>query len=121
MKTLQILGTGCPRCKKLAENTEAAAKRLGIPYRMEKVTDIQAIMGFGVMMTPGPCGGRCREGLGKGALRGGDQEDPLGLTDGTSGDWRRPAHCALDSCITNSFSDELYIRRDVPKCVLEHE
>ena len=44
MKTLQILGTGCPRCKKLAENTEAAAKNLGIPYRMEKVTEITKIM-----------------------------------------------------------------------------
>jgi len=52
MKTLQILGTGCPKCKALAENTEAAAKNLGMEYRMEKVTDIQAIMGFGVMMTP---------------------------------------------------------------------
>lgn len=52
MKMLQILGTGCPRCRKLAETTEEAAKSLGLEYRMEKVTDIQAIMGFGVMMTP---------------------------------------------------------------------
>ncbi len=52
MKTLQILGTGCPKCKKLAENTEAAAQRLGIPYRMVKVTEITKIMGFGVMSTP---------------------------------------------------------------------
>jgi small redox-active disulfide protein 2 len=52
MKTLQILGTGCPKCKKLAETTEEAAKSLGLEYRMEKVTDIQAIMSFGVMMTP---------------------------------------------------------------------
>lgn len=52
MKTLQILGTGCPKCKKLAEVTEEAAKGLGLEYRIEKVTDIQAIMGFGVMMTP---------------------------------------------------------------------
>ncbi|HOC68113.1 MAG: hypothetical protein BWX80_00864 [Candidatus Hydrogenedentes bacterium ADurb.Bin101] len=52
MKKLQVLGTGCPKCKKLAENTEAAAKTLGIDYEMEKVTDLNAIMGFGVMMTP---------------------------------------------------------------------
>jgi len=52
MKTLQILGTGCPKCKKLAETTEEAAMTLGLEYRMEKVTDIQAIMSFGVMMTP---------------------------------------------------------------------
>ncbi len=52
MKKLQILGTGCPKCKKLAENAEAAAKAMGIQYTIEKVTDISAIMQFGVMMTP---------------------------------------------------------------------
>lgn len=52
MKKLQILGTGCPKCKKLAENTEEAAKALGIEYELEKVTDINDIMKFGVMMTP---------------------------------------------------------------------
>lgn len=49
---LQILGTGCPKCKKLAEVTEEAAKSLGIEYEIEKVSDIQEIMKFGVMMTP---------------------------------------------------------------------
>ena len=52
MKKLQILGTGCPKCKKLTENAEAAAKELGIEYQLEKVTDINQIMSFGVMMTP---------------------------------------------------------------------
>ena len=52
MKTLQILGTGCPKCTKLAANTEAAAKALGIEYTLTKVTDINQIMAFGVMMTP---------------------------------------------------------------------
>jgi len=52
MKKLQILGTGCPKCKKLAENAEAAAKALGIEYVIEKITDINEIMKFGVMMTP---------------------------------------------------------------------
>ena len=52
MKKLQILGTGCPKCKKLTENAEAAAKALGIEYTIEKVTDINEIMKFGVMMTP---------------------------------------------------------------------
>jgi small redox-active disulfide protein 2 len=52
MKKLQILGTGCPKCKKLAENSEAAAKALGIKYELVKVTDINEIMKFGVMMTP---------------------------------------------------------------------
>jgi len=52
MKTIQILGAGCPKCKKLAENAEAAAKALGIEYQLEKVTDITEIMEFGVMVTP---------------------------------------------------------------------
>ena len=52
MKKIQILGTGCPKCKKLAENAEIAAKALGIEYEIEKVTDINEIMKFGVVMTP---------------------------------------------------------------------
>jgi len=52
MKRIQILGAGCPKCKKLAETAEAAAKALGIAYTIEKVTDITEIMKFGVMMTP---------------------------------------------------------------------
>jgi small redox-active disulfide protein 2 len=52
MKMLQILGTGCAKCKKLAENAESAAKTLGLDYHLEKITDLNVIMGFGVMMTP---------------------------------------------------------------------
>jgi len=52
MKKIQILGTGCSKCKKLAENAESAARALGIEYTIEKVTDINEIMAFGVMMTP---------------------------------------------------------------------
>jgi small redox-active disulfide protein 2 len=52
MKKLQVLGTGCPKCKKLAENAETAAKALGIEYTIEKVTNINEIMKFGVMVTP---------------------------------------------------------------------
>ena len=49
---IQILGTGCAKCKKLTENAEAAAKAVGVEYTIEKVTDINEIMKFGVMMTP---------------------------------------------------------------------
>jgi len=49
---IQILGTGCPKCKQLAENAETAAKELGIDFELEKVTSITDIMSFGVMMTP---------------------------------------------------------------------
>ena len=52
MKKIQILGTGCPKCKKLAENAETAAKELGIEYELEKVTQINDIMKMGVMFTP---------------------------------------------------------------------
>jgi len=52
MKNLKVLGTGCHKCEKLFENAEAAAKALGIEYKIEKITDIQKITGFGVMMTP---------------------------------------------------------------------
>ena len=52
MKKIQILGTGCPKCQKMAEHAESAAKELSIDYELEKVTDINDIMAFGVMMTP---------------------------------------------------------------------
>ena len=52
MKKLLILGVGCPKCKKLTEIVEQAAKSLGIEYEIEKVTDIKRITSFGVMMTP---------------------------------------------------------------------
>jgi small redox-active disulfide protein 2 len=52
MKTLKVLGTGCAKCTKLVENTEAAARELGIEYDLVKVTDLKEIMGFGVMTTP---------------------------------------------------------------------
>lgn len=49
---LQILGTGCPKCTKLAANAEAAVKAMGLDCDIEKVTDINEIMSFGVMLTP---------------------------------------------------------------------
>ncbi len=52
MKKIQILGTGCPKCKKLTENAAAAIKEMGVECEVEKVTQIQEIMKFGVMMTP---------------------------------------------------------------------
>lgn len=49
---IQILGTGCPKCKKLAEMTDVAAQEMDLDYELEKVTDINDIMQMGVMMTP---------------------------------------------------------------------
>ena len=52
MKKIQILGTGCPKCKLLAANAEQAVKELGIEAVVEKVDKIQDIIKFGVMITP---------------------------------------------------------------------
>jgi len=53
MKTkLQILGTGCPKCKLLTEHAERAAQELGLDYELEKVTDLEKIFEFGVVATP---------------------------------------------------------------------
>jgi len=49
---LQILGTGCAKCNALTQATEQAAQTLGLQYELEKVTDLNRIMSFGVMMTP---------------------------------------------------------------------
>lgn len=52
MRLVQILGTGCPKCEKLRQHVEAAVAQAGIEATVEKVTDINQITGFGVMMTP---------------------------------------------------------------------
>jgi len=52
MQNFQILGSGCANCKKLTQNVATAAEQLGIPYTIEKVTDIEAIARSGVMKTP---------------------------------------------------------------------
>jgi small redox-active disulfide protein 2 len=49
---IEVLGSGCSKCKKLAETAEQAARSLGIAYELEKVTDMQKIMAYGVLMTP---------------------------------------------------------------------
>lgn len=49
---IQILGAGCPNCKKTAANAEKAVKSLGIDAEIVKVQDIEDIMKFGIMMTP---------------------------------------------------------------------
>lgn len=52
MIRIQILGTGCPKCTTLFEHTETAVSELGIECELEKVTDINEIVSFGVMATP---------------------------------------------------------------------
>jgi small redox-active disulfide protein 2 len=52
MKKIQILGTGCAKCKALVENAEKAAMETGGDCTIEKICDIKEIMKFGVMTTP---------------------------------------------------------------------
>ena len=49
---IEILGVGCPKCKQLAANAETAVRELNIAAEISKVTDIDKITGYGVMMTP---------------------------------------------------------------------
>jgi small redox-active disulfide protein 2 len=51
--TIQILGSGCPNCRKLEENARAAVNQLGIEAEFEKITDMDEIIEMGVMRTPG--------------------------------------------------------------------
>ncbi len=49
---IEVLGTGCPKCKQLTANAEAAVKLAGIQAEVVKVTDIDRITDYGVMVTP---------------------------------------------------------------------
>ncbi len=50
---VHVLGPGCAKCNQLAEMVAAAAAELGVSCQLEKVSDFNKIMSFGVMMTPG--------------------------------------------------------------------
>lgn len=52
MKNIKILGSGCAKCQTLAANAENAAKALGLEYTIEKITDVNRIAEFGIMLTP---------------------------------------------------------------------
>ena len=49
---IQVLGTGCPKCKELTKRAEGAIRLLGLDTPVEKVTELSEIMRFGVVMTP---------------------------------------------------------------------
>ncbi|HGG06025.1 MAG TPA: thioredoxin family protein [Aliiroseovarius sp.] len=53
MKTFKVLGSGCKNCANTADLIERKAKEAGVEVAIEKVTDMAAIMGYGVMSTPG--------------------------------------------------------------------
>lgn len=50
---IQVLGTGCARCKTLYELANQAVQETGVAAQVEKVEDIQKIMTYDIIMTPG--------------------------------------------------------------------
>ena len=53
MKDIKVLGPGCKRCVTTAEMVQAEADKLGVPVKIEKVTDYAAIAGYGIVSTTG--------------------------------------------------------------------
>ena len=53
MKQIKVLGSGCRNCEITANVIAQAAKDVGVEVEIEKITDIAAIMAYGVMSTPG--------------------------------------------------------------------
>ncbi len=53
MKQVKVLGTGCPKCTKLAEMVTKISKDQSLDIELTKVTDMNEIIKYGVMMTPG--------------------------------------------------------------------
>ena len=49
---IQILGTGCAKCQKLADTAKQAAEEMKLTFDLEKITKFDEIMKFGVMVTP---------------------------------------------------------------------
>ncbi len=50
---IKVLGSGCANCVRLAEMARSVAEELGVPANVEKVTDMQQIMAYGILATPG--------------------------------------------------------------------
>jgi len=49
---IEVLGTGCAKCKRLEENVKKAVKEAGVQAEIVKIEDIDKIIGKGIMMTP---------------------------------------------------------------------
>jgi small redox-active disulfide protein 2 len=53
MKAIKVLGTGCANCRATVQRVEQVAKELGVPIALEKVEEVQDIMTYGILATPG--------------------------------------------------------------------
>ncbi len=52
MTKIEVLGPGCQKCQVLYQHVEQAIKEMGLECELEKVTDISAIVGYGILSTP---------------------------------------------------------------------
>jgi small redox-active disulfide protein 2 len=52
MKNIKVLGTGCANCQSTVKLVDEVARSKGVEIELEKIEDIQQIMGYGVMSTP---------------------------------------------------------------------
>ena len=50
---VKILGTGCPNCKRLEKAAREALEEMGVDAQVTKVSDVQAIMAYDILATPG--------------------------------------------------------------------
>jgi len=53
VKNIKVLGAGCANCKATLKLIEDVAKAKGVAIQLEKVDDIAAIVGYGILATPG--------------------------------------------------------------------
>lgn len=53
MKDVRILGSGCSRCKQLEQRLLALQERHGMDFALTKVTNLDEMLSYGIMMTPG--------------------------------------------------------------------
>jgi len=52
MSKIQVLGPGCQKCQVLYERTKQAVQEMGLECEIEKVSDLETIIGFGILSTP---------------------------------------------------------------------
>ncbi|HER25333.1 MAG TPA: thioredoxin family protein [Candidatus Atribacteria bacterium] len=91
---IEILGTGCPKCKKLNELTQEVIKELGITAEISKVTNLNEIIDYGVMVTPA----LVINGVVKVAGRTPNKEEIIRWVKGNNAEGDKKSGCSCNSC-----------------------
>ena len=78
ISSIKVLGSGCKNCHALLESTQTAVKQMGLGIEPEYVTDMEKIMGYGVMSMPAPVVNEKVVSMGK-VLKAADVEKLLQL------------------------------------------